>query len=64
MPNGLRVVKGYIPWVGKVKKKRDGGICDSCRREPVGCAILSYEGVVRGTLILWIPSPNLGVTGC
>jgi hypothetical protein len=22
---GLRSMKGYIPWVGKVKKKRAGG---------------------------------------
>jgi hypothetical protein len=25
MPNGLRAVKGYIPWVGHVEGKRDGG---------------------------------------
>jgi len=24
-PDGMRIVKGYIPWVGKVKRKRDGG---------------------------------------
>jgi hypothetical protein len=23
--NGLRAVKGYIPWVGQVKRKRVGG---------------------------------------
>jgi hypothetical protein len=26
------VVKGYIPWVGKVKRKRAGGKRDRCRR--------------------------------
>jgi hypothetical protein len=25
MPDGLRVVKGYIPWVGQVERKRAGG---------------------------------------
>jgi hypothetical protein len=25
MLDGLRTVKGYIPWVGKVKRKRVGG---------------------------------------
>jgi hypothetical protein len=25
IPSGLREVKGYIPRVGKVKRKRDGG---------------------------------------
>jgi hypothetical protein len=25
MPEGLRSVKGYIPWVGNVKRKRVGG---------------------------------------
>jgi len=25
MLDGLRELKGYIPWVGKVKKKRYGG---------------------------------------
>jgi hypothetical protein len=25
VPDGLRKVKGYIPWVGKVKRKRVGG---------------------------------------
>jgi hypothetical protein len=25
MPDGLREVKGYIPWVGKVERKRVGG---------------------------------------
>jgi hypothetical protein len=25
MPDGLRAVKGYIPWVGQVKRKRVGG---------------------------------------
>jgi hypothetical protein len=24
MPDGLRAVKGYIPWVGKAKGKRVG----------------------------------------
>jgi hypothetical protein len=24
-------VKGYIPWFGQVKRKRDGGNRDSCR---------------------------------
>jgi hypothetical protein len=24
-PKGLRSVKGYIPWVGQVKRKRAGG---------------------------------------
>jgi hypothetical protein len=37
MPKGLRSVKGYIPWVGQVKRKRAGGKSDSCRRIPVGC---------------------------
>jgi hypothetical protein len=23
--NGMREVKGYIPWVGFIKRKRDGG---------------------------------------
>jgi hypothetical protein len=35
-PDGLREVKGYIPWVGKVKRKRVGGNQDSCRRMSVG----------------------------
>jgi hypothetical protein len=25
MPKGIRSMKGYIHWVGRVKKKRDGG---------------------------------------
>jgi hypothetical protein len=25
IPEGLKSVKGYIPWVGKVKRKRAGG---------------------------------------
>jgi hypothetical protein len=25
MPDGLRAVKGYIPWVGQVERKRAGG---------------------------------------
>jgi hypothetical protein len=25
MPEGLRSVKGYIPWVGQVERKRAGG---------------------------------------
>jgi hypothetical protein len=37
--DGLREVKGYIPWVGQVKRKRAGGNQDSCRRIPVGCGI-------------------------
>jgi hypothetical protein len=24
VPDGMRKVKGYIPWVGKGKRKRDG----------------------------------------
>jgi hypothetical protein len=39
-PDGLRAVKGYIPWVGQVKRKRAGGNQDSCRRMPVGCGII------------------------
>jgi hypothetical protein len=60
MPDGLREVKGYIPWVGKVKRKRVGGNLDSCRRIPVGCGILSCEWTMRDTLFLWIPSPSSG----
>jgi hypothetical protein len=26
--------------------------------------MMSFEGTVRGTLILWIPSPNSRVTCC
>jgi hypothetical protein len=26
MLDGLREMKGYIPWVGQVKRKKDGGI--------------------------------------
>jgi hypothetical protein len=30
----------------------------------VGCVLVSYEWVVRGTLLLWIPSPRSRVTCC
>jgi hypothetical protein len=38
MPDGMRVVKGYIPWVGR-SRGRAGGNWDSCRRMLVGCGI-------------------------
>jgi hypothetical protein len=38
--DGLIEVKGYIPWVGKVKRKRAGGNRDSYRRMLVGCEII------------------------
>jgi hypothetical protein len=38
-PNGLKVVKGYIPWVGQDESKRVGGNQDNCRRMLVGCGI-------------------------
>jgi hypothetical protein len=40
-PDGLRVVKGYILWVGQVKRKRDGGNPYNYRRIPMGYMI--YE---------------------
>jgi hypothetical protein len=36
IPKGLRSVKGYIPWAGKVKRKREENR-DSCRIILVGC---------------------------
>jgi hypothetical protein len=32
MANGMRAVKGYITWVGKVKRKRVVVNWDSCRK--------------------------------
>jgi hypothetical protein len=46
MPYGLRVVKGYIPWVGRSRGKELEEIQDNCRREPMGCVILSCEGTL------------------
>jgi hypothetical protein len=62
IPDGIRLVKGYIPWVGQVKRKRAGENWDSCRRMSVGCGYLSCEWTMRDTLFLWIPSPISGVT--
>jgi hypothetical protein len=34
--DGMEAKKGYIPWVGQVKRKRASGNQDSCRRMLVG----------------------------
>jgi hypothetical protein len=61
-PDGLRAIKGYIPWVGRGRYL--GEIQDNDRRISVGCVILSCESTERDKFILWIPSPSSGVTCC
>jgi hypothetical protein len=39
MPDGMREVKGYIPWVGRSRGRELVENWDSCRRMPVGCGI-------------------------
>jgi len=40
----MRAVKGHIPWVGKVKRKRVGRNWDSCRGILMGCGISELWG--------------------
>jgi hypothetical protein len=54
-------VKGYIPWVGQVERKRVGGKI----RIAVGeyqwvVGFLSCEWTMRDHPLLWIASPKLG----
>jgi hypothetical protein len=59
---GLREVKGAFLGLGTSRGREIEEIWDSCRREPMGFMILGCEGNVRGTLLLWIPSPSSGVS--
>ena len=39
IPDGMRVVNGYIPGFGQLERKRVGGNQDCCKRMPVDCGI-------------------------
>jgi hypothetical protein len=64
-PEVLISVKGYIPWVGKVKRKRFGRkIGTVVERYQWVVSFMSCECTVRDHHILWITSLNSRVTGC
>jgi len=44
MLDGMREMKGYIPWVDQFKRKKGGGNHDSCRIILVGCGISKLWG--------------------
>jgi hypothetical protein len=46
----------FLGWEGQEEEREE--IWDNYRRILVGCGILSFEWIVRGTLFLWIPSPS------
>jgi hypothetical protein len=65
MPEGMRSVKGYIPWVGKVKEEEIWWKIRIVVEEyqwVVG--IMSCEWTVRDHPLLWITNLSSGVTCC
>jgi hypothetical protein len=53
--------RGAFLVLGRSRGRELEKIRDNWMRIPVSCAILRCEWIVRGTLLLWIPSPNSGV---
>jgi len=59
---GLRSMKGYIPWVEKVKRKRDGGKSLQLSKDISGFWVFfSCEWIVRDYPLFWITKINLRV---
>jgi hypothetical protein len=63
MHEGMRSMKGYIPWVGKFERKRIGGKIEIVLGEYqwiVG--FMSCEWTVKDHPLLWITRPGSRVT--
>jgi hypothetical protein len=57
-------IRGYIPWVRKVERKRARGVGITVEKKYLVMGILRCEWIMGRYTLLWIPSPISRVNCC